>query len=70
MQDPARAAHHTLPTGKTPAVFYRFAMPGIMTDVDIDGAIERTDAALHTTQRIRNNQTGRKNLTPRRFGMK
>ena len=53
MQHAARAARHTFATGQAVAVCHRNPLPDMAADVDIDRAVERTDAALHAARRVR-----------------
>ena len=52
-QDTARTARHALTAGQTMALVNRLAQPGMPPDVDVDGAKEGADPALHAASCFR-----------------
>jgi len=50
---PTWTAGNAFPAGQAVAVFYRHTQPGMVADIDVDGAVIRTDPALHTAGGLR-----------------
>jgi hypothetical protein len=61
-QPASRAARDALPAGQAPAVFHRFTQPGVVTDVDVERAVERADPALNAEGLIGHNIAVRQDL--------
>jgi hypothetical protein len=57
-------ARYALAAGQTVAVFDGLAQPCMSSHIDLDWAVERADAALHASQRIRNHPAGSQDLVP------
>jgi len=62
-----RTAGNTFTTGQAMAVLDRLAFPGMPADININRAIIRTNATLHTALRFRDNLPAHKRFPASRF---
>ena len=62
LQDATRAAQNAFAAGQAMAIFDRYAQPGMPAHVDINRAIEGTNAALNAALRLWNNLSGSEDL--------
>ena len=51
-QHASRASLYALAAGQAVVIFNRLAQPGVLPDINANGAIVRTDAALHAANII------------------